>query len=584
MMYGTIEIRKDSDKLSKELTMPAWMQELTFEEMTDEQRKELEEFNAMQKALEEEREKHRKALELELKKLRIDVNEVCKAFDEKVKEIADYRVLTMNVVVTQELYMIRLAVGLMEREDAKIQMQQLQTSLVTAEEEKVVSSTRFDACQAQVDEVRDRIAVLQEEDKLLERNFRREIQEASPNAIDQDSLKVLQTLYRLRTEPTADDLAITRAAPGEGEEGAAPLAFAFAENDPFSPVDEKTATDARAKQLAQQIVPLSAETDCPDGFKVEDVVWERLQRLRVLKMQKEIDIQNATNEQNSLKAQQQELNVTLTGLATTIGTDKDQHTGLRESTELSERNLECLVSLKQGQDEVEQEAVVTDYGDAMLVPITVINEVNTEIQRLGAEQVRILNKIKNFRKSINLMEWEHQYMLAKSHDLEEHYTDLQLLRVTKNLQSVMQGDQRNRDRERAEKAEKRVSIMGRVHADKVSKYQKANAKLGGQVRERQEENARLGQQLKELQSSVAVRESIFRSRVESSGGEVNPAQQAANRMKRVTMRRRLIDLARLQTEEIDFMRQELDRLRQRTFPSFAHAARNRLAVPPDEII
>lgn len=55
-------------------------------------------------------------------------------------------------------------------------------------------------------------------------------------------------------------------------------------------------------------------------------------------------------------------------------------------------------------------------------------------------------------------------------------------------------------------------------------------------------------------------------------------------MKRVTMRRRLIDLARLQTEEIDFLRQELDRLRQRTFPSFAHAARNRLAVPPDELL
>ena len=36
--------------------------------------------------------------------------------------------------------------------------------------------------------------------------------------------------------------------------------------------------------------------------------------------------------------------------------------------------------------------------------------------------------------------------------------------------------------------------------------------------------------------------------------------------------------------EIDFLRQELDRLRQRSFPSFAHAARNRLAVPPDELI
>jgi hypothetical protein len=50
------------------------------------------------------------------------------------------------------------------------------------------------------------------------------------------------------------------------------------------------------------------------------------------------------------------------------------------------------------------------------------------------------------------------------------------------------------------------------------------------------------------------------------------------------MRRRLIDLARLQTEEIDFLRQELDRLRQRSFPSFAHAARKRLAVPPDELL
>ena len=42
-------------------------------------------------------------------------------------------------------------------------------------------------------------------------------------------------------------------------------------------------------------------------------------------------------------------------------------------------------------------------------------------------------------------------------------------------------------------------------------------------------------------------------------------------MKSITTRRKLIDLARAQTDEIEFHRQELDRLRQRTFPSFAHA-------------
>lgn len=45
-------------------------------------------------------------------------------------------------------------------------------------------------------------------------------------------------------------------------------------------------------------------------------------------------------------------------------------------------------------------------------------------------------------------------------------------------------------------------------------------------------------------------------------------------MKSVVTRRKLIDLARSQTDEIEFLRQELYRIRQRTFPSFAHASMN----------
>lgn len=55
-------------------------------------------------------------------------------------------------------------------------------------------------------------------------------------------------------------------------------------------------------------------------------------------------------------------------------------------------------------------------------------------------------------------------------------------------------------------------------------------------------------------------------------------QQSAGRMKRITTRRRLVDLARAQTGEIEALKAELDRLRQRTFPSFAHAARNNFCV------
>jgi hypothetical protein len=196
-----------------------------------------------------------------------------------------------------------------------------------------------------------------------------------------------------------------------------------------------------------------------------------------------------------------------------------------------------------------------------------------------------VQRVRNSRKSINYMEWEHMLMDAKKRDFEEYYTDLQLLRVTKELQAVMKGDASNRERERAERGEARIGIMTRVHGDKCSKLKHGVAKLNGQVGERHDENLRLQAQLKDLESSVAVRESIHRSRADAGGDDAgaSPAAPAA-RMKRIVMRRRLIDLARMQTQECEFLRQELDRLRMRTFPSFAHAARERLVMPPDELL
>ena len=42
-------------------------------------------------------------------------------------------------------------------------------------------------------------------------------------------------------------------------------------------------------------------------------------------------------------------------------------------------------------------------------------------------------------------------------------------------------------------------------------------------------------------------------------------------MKKVVARRQLVDTARAQAEEVDYLRSELDKMRQRTFPSFAKA-------------
>lgn len=49
-----------------------------------------------------------------------------------------------------------------------------------------------------------------------------------------------------------------------------------------------------------------------------------------------------------------------------------------------------------------------------------------------------MTKIKDFRKNINFIEWESRYLLQIVRDLEEHYKDLQLTRVTRNLQEILE--------------------------------------------------------------------------------------------------------------------------------------------------
>ena len=154
------------------------------------------------------------------------------------------------------------------------------------------------------------------------------------------------------------------------------------------------------------------------------------------------------------------------------------------------------------------------------------------------------------------------------------------MRVEKKTLAIMKGEARLSETDVAVRGEQRMALMKRMHSDKHAKISRANGKLSAAVRDRRVENERLLGQLRDLESSVEARESIYRSRVD--GGDMSSQQKAQQRMKRITMRRRLIDLARVQTEEIDFLRQELDRLRQRTFPSFAHATRHRLLLPPDD--
>ena len=546
MMYGTLDTKRDVDILKVELQPPEWLEGQDSETLTEEQQRELLQYENALKLLEEEREKHRKALELELKKLKTEIHDIARTFDEKLKLLVEERVRVMGVSATQEFYMLRMSVSILEKEWALHMASTLKKKEIALRAASESKELEILYSKESVDGASQRVDALQNEDRQLERNFRRDLQ--MEHTVDQDMMRSILIFYRYRNPPMEILDASQPTTPGKKAQALASSLEAniavgqYARHDPFF---HTTKDDAEKNVYPLQNDLEHWEPDLPDGLKLDAALLNSTRELRQRKLNKEAEITQAEASLLELKKQLSDMMRQGKSLENEIQEINTQQINYASMLMLAERNIDLLVRLKQGQDEVEQEAVVTDYSDAVLIPVGIVHGVNNEIRRLGAEQTKVLIKIKHFRKSINYMDWENQYMQEQAHDLEEYYTDLQLLHVTKNLQSIMKGDPGKREREHTMKVESRIKMMGVVHDENCAKFKHANAKLAHQVRDRDEENDRLKQQLKELEGSVIIRESILKSHVENHGGELNPAQQAANSMKRIILRRRLIDLVRM---------------------------------------
>ena len=82
MMGGTLEEKKETP-LDEKLEVEEWMSK-PIDEMTEDERTKMKEFEVKKARLEEEKEKIRKNLENELKKLKNEILEICFRFDDKL--------------------------------------------------------------------------------------------------------------------------------------------------------------------------------------------------------------------------------------------------------------------------------------------------------------------------------------------------------------------------------------------------------------------------------------------------------------------------------------------------------------------
>ena len=81
------------------------------------------------------------------------------------------------------------------------------------------------------------------------------------------------------------------------------------------------------------------------------------------------------------------------------------------------------------------------------------------------------------------------------------------------------------------------------------------------------ENEQLETKARHLQQNVDQRKQIMGLKSKTSTDGV---QDPTKKIKEIAYKRKLGDIVMQQAEEIEFLKDELDRLRARTFPSFAH--------------
>eukprot|EP01041_Mallomonas_annulata_P002914 gene2914-5721_t len=651
MMYGTLEVKRDVFAEASALKKPVWMTEMRLEDMSEVQRKEVDDFEAKYKVLQEEQVKYRKSLELELKRLKGEVQDISKAFDEKLLSMARLRMLVQKEILSQELIMARLSVTMVKREQLWASLKSTEQSIDEMRRLRNEVRSKIDKFSGQVEEEKQRLLTLQEEEKSMDRTFKRDLQTLCTGiSFDQENLKVFTQLYRMRQYADEDLLendgdagddtmsasgrhnrsskmassggkkkrgslrrssqanthsqgsrmskSRMKASSGMGSKqstGMGPLqqaAQALKNTDESvqnlrDPFYATIVNQEKAKKIADSqiplLLPLSLEADCPEGFSVDQFTWSKLQELRTARIQKEIAVKRLSQLYGDLKKKFDQLTAGEDALVQQIDTLKaNREATLHRLSEL-ERNIEIVVAVRQGQEEVDRDAVVADYSDALLLPTEVVNKYNSRIYELGKDKTGVLSRMKQFRRKINLVDWEARHLRLQSYHLEEYFTDLQLLRITRELQQVIRdGTDADQSKSRLEKSTNRKEFLIKDSENKLTKLQRTVDGLRRQLEDRRMENESLDEQIHGLKREVAARESVRQSRNDARGTVGDPAQTAMTRMKRVVVRRQLVDLARTQAEEIDFLRQELDRMRQKTFPSFVRAARSRLSINADE--
>ena len=547
------------------------MEKLTIKEMSFKQKEEFKAYESELQKIRDIAEQNRKSLEVELKKVQSEITDIVNKFDMKVKKLCSQRFQIKKNILACELQVLHLEQEVFENQDAINDIHACKKDVEKLKEEEKDISSLADKLRCENDRQRNFLNKLTDQMKTMDKTFRKKIQDESNELIDQETVKVLTQMYRNRDKIDKNRLPsrknnknlssereitqrsqLSRASGREGQSwieasnnhelvhksmesqrssndnqtndvlGAMKSALnealeyknepVLCENDPFK---ELECFDQ--SQHFSEITVLKKEK-LPEGFIVCDQVWNKVQELRREKITKEYEMKNAMNyakEITTLLDETIEKKIHIQDAMIRkqlLISEKEQ----RETISL--KNPKVLISIKQGQDEVQKDNVLKDYSDIIFIPSKLIEKTNESIRKAGDERMKVLVETKNFRRKVNYLKWENKYLEAKEIDVNEQYVDWQLLRVSKQLKNIISGSPGESEHAKVTRAKLQLDKKEEAHEKKMEKLRQEVKLFQKKIKDKKNENEKLSIQLKELTTDIERREAIQSSNVEVSYG------------------------------------------------------------------
>ncbi|XP_066549202.1 cilia- and flagella-associated protein 43 isoform X2 [Amia ocellicauda] len=535
MMGGVLELKKE-DILKMEIPQPEFMSKPEVQ-WTEEEKKGFKEYEKKVKELKEEQEKYRKALEAELKKLQTSIKDATQAFDETLTRLFERKVKSEMAICQEELKIANLVYSTDMEEKLVIREKQLNHKLEQTRKIKQDIAEDLKKHKEDVDAFRETYDNAVAEDKLRDRGFRKDFFDVPGH--------VVEHLYKLfKRRPRVQKMRTENSSPFKDRAGSA------------------TAPDEGLSQLMRAMEELDVPENIPQG--VDLAVWERFCLARRAKVESEHQVQQKALTIAEMQAFLQRRTEEDDSARKEIQNLTDELNGVREDKMTFQKDLMVHFLMKQGQVEVETGNFIPDYSSSVLIDRSVVEDLNRTIKTLGEQKIASMVETKDFRKGIIQQQWEHKRMQMRIDDLNNKARDIQMMRVSKEMQAYLsETDYDNNLSKQISTMEKTLSMQEKIHKKKVNKAKKSVQQLIRQTAQKAQDSATLDQQLQEMMISVAEKRHIC----DAIAVEQNQESSAEERYKDILQRKRLVDLAKAQAQEVAILRAEVERMRMKTFPA-----------------